>query len=227
MEYPKINSLWKREDPRLPGSRGNGKIHSLIEGDYAKQEFAAIDKWRVEEKIDGTNIRIYFSINREVDAQSKHCSFGYVFDIKGRTSEAVIPNGLEDWIYNKRLEVGLGNLGLIKGILYGEGFGAGIQSGGIYRPDKAFILFDCYTNRWSTREELKTIAEALNLETPHDLGMMTRDDIISFVKSKPHGFYGDKKYIMEGIVARSEPLMRFNTISADPVMWKLKVKDFK
>jgi len=56
---------------------------------------------------------------------------------------------------------------------------------------------------------------------------MTEEEVVAFVKSKPTGKYNDTGYPMEGIIARSEPLVRFNEPGAGPVMWKLKVKDFK
>lgn len=176
-------------------------------------------------------------------------------EIHGRTNKAQLNQKLIDFIWNKHFETKL-DLFPINGevystVLFGEGFGAGIQSGGIYRNDISFILFDVYMGgRWSTREEVKHLANLLELETPHDFGMMTQDEIISFIKSKPRGMYGantittpknifiaaagtgiivkpSPNYILEGIVARSEPLVRFNNNQASPVMWKLKVKDFK
>jgi len=57
MEYPKIHSLFKRRE----------EDHSLILGDYSCQEFELIKRWRVEEKIDGTNIRIVYDPNAEFD----------------------------------------------------------------------------------------------------------------------------------------------------------------
>ena len=65
MEYPKINSLWKREgwyfnEKDKLGIQRSGR-QSLIPGDYADPAFAAIKRWRVDEKIDGTNIRIFFN----------------------------------------------------------------------------------------------------------------------------------------------------------------------
>ena len=168
-------------------------------------------------------------------------------EIHGRTNKAQLNQKLIDFIWNKHFETKL-DLFPINGevystVLFGEGFGAGIQSGGIYRNDISFILFDVYMGgRWSTREEVKHLANLLELETPHDFGMMTQDEIISFVKSKPRGWYAayharelygidvedaTYAYTIEGIVARSEPLVRFNNNQASPVMWKLKVKDFK
>jgi hypothetical protein len=219
MEYPKINSLWKRD----------ASTNKVIEGDYACPEFAGNKMWRVQEKIDGTNIRIYFRSTGGTMVATIPPRYypDYKIEIKGRTDYAEIPKKLITWIYERNLSTELDKLGFGDGILFGEGFGAGIQTGGIYRPDPAFILFDAYiSQRWATREELKHIAETIGLEEPHDLGVMTMDEVISFVKSKPRGFYNDNNYILEGVIARSEPLVRFNTAQAWPVMWKLKVRDF-
>ncbi len=202
MEYPKINSIWKRDE-----------ANALIPGDYARPEFSACKQWRVEEKIDGTNIRVYIQDGG--------------IEIKGRTNKAEIPAPLLAFFARDEFMNKLPYFGTTPVQLFGEGFGASIQSGGIYRPDVAFILFDVYmSNRWSTREEVQETALALGLDCPADLGIMTEEEIIAFVKSKPKGRYNDKGYPMEGVMVRSQPLMRFNTQGAAPVMWKLKVKDF-
>lgn len=225
MEYPKINSLWKRD------MDSNKKFHKLIEGDYACPEFAVQKKWRVQEKIDGTNIRIIIT--------------GNAIEYKGRTSDAQLHPKLLDALKAIDFTPFFAEFPDKPAVFFGEGFGAGIQSGGIYRPTMSFILFDVYlSGRWSTREEVSHFAEMLHLETPHDFGLMTEEEIVSFVKSKPRGKYGqdlvstkdlfesnvvikDTGYILEGVIARSEPLVRFNTMHANPVAWKLKVKDFK
>lgn len=239
MEYPKINSLWKRD------MDSNKKFHKLIEGDYACPEFATQKKWRVQEKIDGTNVRIY--------ASGKDCAFP-IITYKGRTSNAQLHPKLLDALKAIDFTPFFAEFPDKPAVFFGEGFGAGIQTGGIYRPTISFILFDVYiSGRWSTREEVSHFAEMLHLETPHDFGLMTEDEIVSFVKSKPRGRYRqvplsngsdiclayvekdntkdivftDSDYILEGVIARSEPLVRFNTIHANPVVWKLKVRDFK
>lgn len=206
MEYPKINTIWKRD-----------ANHKIIEGDYSCPEFAAIDKWEVQEKIDGTNIRIYVS----------HVDNNHV-TVKGRTDKADVNNKIIDFVQAKKLDEKLIALKSNQIILYGEGFGAGIQSGGIYRKDIAFILFDAYMNgRWSTRAEVLTLAQLFEFETPFDFGLLTTKQIIELVKMKPFGGYGKCDYEIEGVIARSEPLMRFNDRSANPIVWKLKVRDFK
>ena len=209
MEYPKINTLWKRDDS-----------HKIVEGEYSCPEFASHKKWRVQEKIDGMNIRIYVDLNNDN------------IDIKGRTDQASIPQPLLNFIGMLDIARSLRNSGLFTWvktpiILFGEGFGGKIQSGGRYSATESFILFDVYANgRWSTREEVGNFASRLNLLSPHDFGMLTINEIIEFVKSRPVGRYDRRSYEMEGVIARSEPLVRFNTMNANPVMFKLKVRDF-
>ena len=205
MEYPKIHSLYMR-DP----------ITNKFTTEFSKPEFDSEDLWHVEEKIDGMNMRVYIDN-------------GKITDIKGRTDAASIPPKLLKWLGRDELVLKIMehyNTGPV--ILFGEGFGAGIQSGGIYRKDQAMILFDCYMGgRWSTRLEILEIAGQLGMEVPAFIGLMTKEEAIKYVKSKPKGFYGDQNYPMEGVMCRSEPLVRYNTRSANPVMFKLKVKDFK
>ncbi len=76
-EYPKINSLWKREgfDFVQTGKKPTSK--KLIEGDHSCPEFANIFLWSVDEKIDGMNIRIMY----------KEGQVSYA----GRTKDAMIP----------------------------------------------------------------------------------------------------------------------------------------
>ena len=55
MKYPKIQTLFLREDP------SKGRKSYVIEGKYAKPEFATIKYWWVTEKLDGTNTRFIIS----------------------------------------------------------------------------------------------------------------------------------------------------------------------
>lgn len=209
MEYPKINSLFKR-DP---------ETHKFML-ELSKPEFD-MDRWHVEEKIDGMNIRVYF-----MD--------GIVTDIKGRTDAASIPPKLLAYFKNNEDLKSMLPLCLPSGsgIMYGEGYGAGIQKGGIYRSTQSFCMFDMYFNgRWSTRLEVYELALKCRFEIPYSFGIMTRQQIIDFIRSKPLGrnaeYTDASDYVLEGIIARSIPLMRFNDRSANPVMWKLKVRDYE
>ena len=68
MEYPKINSLYKREgwyfDEKIKKNTPENmqkKRQSFIIGDYSLNEFMLINQWEVYEKIDGTNVRIIYT----------------------------------------------------------------------------------------------------------------------------------------------------------------------
>jgi len=213
MKYPKINSLWKREE----------QTKKFIENAYSVPEFTIIKHWLVEEKIDGMNTRI---IIEYVDSKTSNMT------IKGRTDDAMMPAKLIDYLTNlftpeKRQELLNFMHAKTKVILFGEGYGPKIQSGGNYRNDIGFILFDIWGgNRWSTREEVKTLADLLNLPTPHTYGMMTEQEIIDLVKSKPNSPTAIRPMQFEGVICRSEPLL-VNNYTRDPVMFKLKCKDFE
>ncbi len=55
---------------------------------------------------------------------------------------------------------------------------------------------------------------------------MKREDIISMVKSEPKSTIAENKdYLMEGVVVRHEHGLRMR--GGNPLIWKLKVRDFK
>lgn len=222
MEYPKINSLWKREgwyfDEKVKQKTPHelqGKRQSLIIGDYAEPEFANIKNWRVDEKIDGTNIRIHYS-----------SGMNPIF--LGRTKDAQIPTHLfkflqEHFTKERLLEQFPDHLNVF---LFGEGYGPKIQAGGgRYRADPGFILFDILVgNWWLKREDVSAIAEKLGVPMVPDLGVMTEDQIVEYVKSKPNSVLTPGYGMMEGVVCRSDPLMLFR--KGTPLMFKLKCKEF-
>ena len=122
IKYPKIQTLWKRDN----------KTHLIQEGDYSKEEFENIDKWQVTEKVDGTNIRVVW------------CEDDPVVSLYGRTDNATIPKNLllalnKTFKQDKLDEVFRDKAHLV--ILYGEGYGNKIQSiGKHYRRDNGFIF---------------------------------------------------------------------------------------
>lgn len=211
MEYPKINSLFKRND----------KNHSLIIGDYSCKEFDLISHWRIEEKIDGTNVRVVYDPNA-ID-ENKISFFG-------RSNDSQMPAHLLEFL---KSHFTLDRLNSVfsdsqsKFTLYGEGYGHNIQSAGLfYCKEVGFMLFDILASSWwLTREVIQEKAIQLQLPTPPDLGIMTKNEILDFVQSKSQSKCSIKPMVMEGIVARTEPLMLFR--NGKPIMWKLKVKDFE
>ena len=226
MEYVKIHSLWKRqgwyfEEKKKANTSPDAQKtrQSFIIGDYAQPEFNSIKHWSVDEKIDGTNIRITFKDGK--------------VSIGGRTANAQLPSSLleylqstfKDSFFHEKFpptEAGESHV-----ILFGEGYGPKIQAGGsLYRDTPGFILFDVWANGWwLKRYDVKMIAEAFSVPMVPFLGIMTEDQIIEFVKSRPLSTISAIPQIMEGVVCRSHPLMLFR--NGVPIIWKLKCKEFK
>jgi ATP-dependent RNA circularization protein (DNA/RNA ligase family) len=112
-------------------------------------------------------------------------------------------------------------------MLFGEGYGPKIQAcGSKYRSDHSFILFDVVINEWwLKKEDVKGIAQSLEIDTVPDLGVMTEEEVVNYVKSMPLSKISKEPLEIEGVVCRSEPLMFFR--NGKPIMWKLKCKDMK
>lgn len=116
-----------------------------------------------------------------------------------------------------------------KVILFGEGYGPKIQAcGSRYRSSVSFILFDVWIDgMWLEKTSVLELALALDIEHTIRQEVMTTDQIIEFVKSKPKSYIAeDSSLVMEGIIARSVPLMLFRNHQT-PIMFKLKVRDFE
>lgn len=206
--YPKMQSLFKRD-------MDNDGV--IIEGSYSKDEFRNIVYWDITEKIDGTNMRIIY------DAKTKNLEF------RGRTDNAIIPTKLLDYL-NKQFKI-LKFKKVFKGeniqvILFGEGYGGYIQHGNKYRKDISFILFDVWISGWWLKpKDVENIAIQLGIDYVPPLGFRTISEIIKLVKSNPKSKLAIEDIVMEGIVARSLPLVLFR--KGNLVMFKLKVKDYK
>ena len=179
-EYFKINSIWKRqgwyfdEQCKKDPTKQKGR-QSFIEGDYACQEFSLIKKWHVEEKIDGTNVRISYGQSGPGEP--------FEVDFLGRTSNSQMPyellKALKDLFPLEKIQLAFPNATRL--VLYGEGYGPKIQScGGNYRADLGFILFDVYINGWwLEREGVKQTAEKLCIPCVPFIGIMTEKELVS------------------------------------------------
>jgi len=206
MKYPKINTIWKRDE--------NNRMN-IIEGDFSCLEFDNIQKWHITEKIDGTNIRILYNGEEPM--------------FYGRTDDAQIPPFLLDSlrkIFTKELLAKQFPEAKNGVLLYGEGYGNKIQSvGKKYRGDNSFILFDALIdNWWLEPEKVKQLAKELGIDYVPELGIRTKEEAISLVRNGFPSAISQENLNAEGIVARSHPLMLFR--NGEPIMWKLKTKDY-
>lgn len=206
-EYEKIETPFKRDD-------GTKKLNENIWRNETI-EFLKDVEWEFTEKIDGTNIRIYWD--------------GHKIQYFGRTDKASIPSML----MNKLLELFGGNIneemfeqkfGNNEVLLIGEGYGVKIQNGGLYRNDNSFALFDVsINNKYLSRENVKDIAKSLNLEIVPTIFYGNLQKGIDYVKTKPNSTIGCAK--MEGLVAR--PLKELKDENGNRIIVKIKCCDFE
>jgi len=206
-EYHKIETLFERDKATFVVYPAKLKAPVL----------GTIREWDVTEKIDGTNIRVMLSEAGEV-------SFG------GRTNAAQIPGDLVQYLIHTFQQDRLKEAMWIDGkpteaILYGEGYGPGIQKGGgLYRTDKAFILFDVLVGGkwWLDREAVDSVAQKLGIDVVPYLGRMTLEQIVELVQTPFPSKLGTA--MAEGVVAR--PIETLFDKKMSRVIIKLKTKDF-
>jgi hypothetical protein len=202
-EYHKIQSVFKRDE----------KTKRFILGDWSLPELEYLKdlSWEWDEKIDGTNIRVHW--------ESGNRTFG------GRTANASIPatlvKRLEELFTVEKLRASFGDG---PATLYGEGFGAKIQSGGNYIPDgQDFILFDVQVGEWwLTRPNVSEIAGSLGLRLTTIVGDGPLSAAIEFVKAGFKSAIGTAD--AEGIVCR--PKVQLFNRKGERIIVKVKTKDF-
>lgn len=206
-EYEKIETLFLRDE----------QTRKLVEGKYRNEtvEFLKDIDWEFTEKIDGTNIRIYWD--------------GHKVQYFGRTNKAQIPSML----MNRLIELFGGDVneemfeqkfGENEVLLIGEGYGAKIQKGGDYRQDNDFILFDvCVNGNYLPRCAVKGIAEYFKIDVVPTIMIGKLEDAIEYVKSKPKSKIGTAD--SEGLVGR--PLKELKDRMGNRLIVKIKVRDFE
>lgn len=206
-EYHKIQTVFKR-DP-------DAKFKNLIEGEYSLPEFEYLkfNEWTFTEKVDGTNIRVYFKDGKII--------------FNGRTERASIPAKLFERLNDRFLPL-LQEFKEIFGnaevCLYGEGYGAKIQKGGSnYRDDQDFVLFDVMINDWwLQRKDMEDIAKKLELDIVPIIGHGTLIDMVEHARKGIKSTWGD--FEAEGYVARPETELK--TRGGNRIITKIKCKDF-
>jgi hypothetical protein len=208
IEYHKIEGLYARD---MEGTK------QLIEGVFRNPavEFLKDNTWQFTEKIDGTNISV--------------CWDGHTVTFNGRTEKAQIPAHLVNFLKAtfgtpEAEQIFEEKFGETPVILFGEGYGPKIQSGGAYRPDVSFILFDVLiSNNWQPRESVEDIAKAFGIDIVPIIFEGTIQEGVDFVKTKPKSTIGTAN--MEGLVGR--PKIEMRDRCGKRVIVKIKVADFK
>jgi len=234
MKYPKILTLFKRD-----------KKFKVRVGDYTIPEFEMIYEWEVTEKIHGMNIRVIY--------QKGEYSVPFVMYL-GRGDNSQIPKPLLEYLTEtftiEKLNGAFPELAVHGDhefciTIFGEGYGASINSGGWYRKDKShsFRAFDVYIEDnanplggwWLESENVKDICDKLDIEMVPIMGMIDTDTIVNAFISDDYAhrlgsivqLYEDSQAdsrVMEGFICKSKPLLF--TRKGERLMFKLKVKDF-
>ena len=208
---PKIDTLFGRDDT------------VKMTAQLRRPVFADISKWIVTEKVDGTNIRVSMahgadsiSINGRSDNAQIHADLvKYLYATLPATKMATLFN--EDTVPGTRIT------------LFGEGYGAGIQKGGSYRSDKAFILFDVLIEQgddawWQDESTVTDFAKRLGIDRVPILGEWSLGEIVERVKAGVPSLVADGRIFAEGVVGKTrEPLFDRR---GNRLILKLKTKDF-
>lgn len=205
-EYQKIPG------PFLRSTEGPDR-NKLIPWAWSTLELATLadTPWHWTEKVDGTNIRVIWD--------------GHKVTFGGRTDSAQIPAKLVAHLTATFTEEILEQaFGSAAAVLYGEGYGAGIQSGGIYRDDQSFILFDAKVGQWWLRPDaVQDVAYKLGIDMVGSYGQATLRDQVRQVALEPIRSGLTTKSAAEGVVGTT--VAGLLDRSGQRIIVKLKTKD--
>jgi hypothetical protein len=202
-EYHKIETLYERDE----------KTFKVKVGVLKNRTYSMLKSWHWTEKIDGTNIRCIWREGK--------LTFG------GKTDNAQIHADFIKWLYenvtvDKMREV----FPDADAVLYGEGYGAGIQKGGgLLSPVKKLVLFDVKVGTWwLSYENVCDVAQKLGLDVVPNFGEMTLEDATEFVRKGFKSKLAVSVCDAEGLVGR--PLETLFDKKGSRLIVKLKTKDF-
>lgn len=210
-KYHKIETLYVRDE----------KTKKLIVGSFRNKtvEFLKDNTWQFTEKVDGTNIRVYWD--------------GHTIAFGGRTDNAQIPSHLINRL--NELFGGEANAQLFEQkfgetpvTLFGEGYGPKIQSGGAYRNDVDFILFDVLIgdDLYLERENVEDIAKYFGIDVvPIVLEGTIQDGVDYVTKGDRKSIIAQNGALIEGLVGR--PKIELRDRRGERMIVKIKYKDFE
>jgi RNA ligase len=215
MEYPKIETLFNRDK----------KTFKVIPTEFRNPVYGSINPWHWTEKIDGMNMRIQYKPLMAQDDSDVDITMSYA----GKTDNAQIPGDLFKHVQGLVTAQQMRDVFQKSDvILYGEGYGAGIQKGGGgYSSTKKFILFDVLVENkwWLDHDNVVDVANKLNIQTVPSIGIMTIEEAMRLVRRGFPSFIGDRTKDAEGLVGR--PLSGLFDKRGHRVIVKLKTKDFE
>ena len=245
--YQKINTIFMRDAKNVIMP-----YESFTEPEF---EYLRGLKWRAEEKIDGTNMRIEVTkVPVWDDGIEGRTINGVEFKVRiaGKIDNAQIPKNLLKHMQEKYPnEKVLAALGLKEFIpveewenehnwltyeqipniytIYGEGYGEGIQSGGWYiKGGNEFIVFDVKVNDIYLKTDARDeIATKLGAPIVPFIGYFTLDEAIAFVRKgfRSHVAQNPDAKMAEGLVLRTDLGLRNRM--GNRLIVKIKYEDFQ
>lgn len=206
--YHKIDTVFERDE----------RTKKLIVGKFRNPtvEYLKDNVWQFTEKVDGTNIRVYWD--------------GYKVQYGGRTDNAQIPmvliNRLNELFGGEEnAQLFEQKFGEKEVTLFGEGYGAKIQNGGLYRSDVDFILFDVMiAGNYQVRESVEDIAKYFGVDIVPIVLEGTIQDGIDYVLNHRESIVGHNGAALEGVVGRTKVETLDRTGKRNVI--KIKYRDF-
>lgn len=211
-KYEKIETIFSRD------MEGTKKLMPGVFRDPTV-DFLSFNMWQWSEKVDGTNIRVYWD--------------GHTVSFGGRTDKAAIPTDLVNRLNElfggeTNAQIFEEAFGEKEVILFGEGYGAKIQKGGgnYISNGVDFILFDVLIeNNYQSREWVEKTAAMFNIKVVPIVGTGTLWEAVSYVKTHPMSVIAEKEHEMEGIVCR--PMVELRDRCGNRIIVKIKWNDIK
>ena len=172
------------------------------------------------EKIDGTNIRIYWD--------------GHRIEWAGRTDKSEIPAEVKSLLEDKFVDSEIifeQNFGDKEVYLNCEAFGGKIQ-GGLYGGKERLILFDaCVNGKYASRNDLFWFSDLFGLKVVRAKVLEDWDEAVKYVldiKKNPQDHISceceNGTTVEEGLVVR--PLVQLYDENGNRLQAKMKVRDF-
>lgn len=205
-EYHKIETLYERDE----------RTHRLKPELILKNRiYGIVNPWVWTEKIDGTNIRAIWKDGK--------LTFG------GKTDNAQIHADLVKWLYEHITPEKISAAfppDVTDVVIYGEGYGPGIQKGGgLYADEKKLIVFDVKVGDWWLSDEnMRDVAQKLGLDAVPLIGEMTLAEATEKVRVGFPSLLNGGKARAEGMVGR--PVEALFDKKGARLIVKLKTKDF-
>jgi len=235
-EYHKIETLYERDE----------KTHRLKPDLILKNRvYGIVNPWVWTEKIDGTNIRVmwqrwvaqcgHYIMSKDQNfcgecgsAVGVLADRGRVF-FGGKTDNAQIHADLVKWLYAHITADSMAaafSEDIGSAVIYGEGYGPGIQKGGVLLADeKRLIVFDVKIGEWWLSDEnMRDVAAKLSLDAVPLIGEMTLAEATEKVRAGFPSLLNGGKAQAEGMVGR--PVETLFDKKGARLIVKLKTKDF-